>query len=129
MFNDKEIPKSAQIFGWILVLAGSFFAYVYMFQPALSFPNIILDTASAKFGLWSTGVRILGSVIGIVIALRLNSSALLALMLITRVFIELGDVLVGFAVYKAPNINTFTLCALAAIEFYFVLKLYRGIRK
>jgi hypothetical protein len=128
MLIDKNIPNSARIFGWILIAAGTFFAYVYMFKPSLSFPEIILDTQSAKFGLWSTGVRIISSVIGIYIALRLNSALLLAIMLATRIVIEIGDVLVGFAVYKVPNINTLTLLILASIEIYFLLKLYKHLK-
>jgi hypothetical protein len=107
-----EIPKPAKIFGWILVIAGCFFAYVYMVSP----------------GLYSTGVRILGSVLGIVLALVLNSSALLALMLATRVFIELGDVIVGLVINNGvPDTNTATLTILAAVEIFFIVLLARHI--
>ena len=123
------IPRSATIFGWILVIAGSFFAYVYMFNPSLSFPGVTIGTYSEQFGLYSTGVRILGSVLGIVIALLLNSAALLALMLATRVFIEFGDVIVGLVINNgAVDANTFTLTALAGIELFFVIKLVRTLR-
>jgi hypothetical protein len=123
-----EVPRSARFFGWFLVLAGTFFAYVYMFTPSTFFPGVELDTFSAKFGLYSTGVRILGSVLGIIIALALNSAALLALMLATRAFIELGDVIVGLVVNGAPDTNTVTLVALAAVEIYFTIKLAKHVR-
>lgn len=123
------IPRSAKIFGWILVLAGTFFAYVYMVMPGNFFPGVVIETFSEKFGLYSTGVRILGSVIGIIIALLLNSAALLALMLATRIFIELGDVIVGFAVNGGPDANTVSLSVLAALEIYFLVKLVKSVRR
>lgn len=120
------VPSSAKLFGWVLVAAGSFFAYVYMFNPGTFFTGVSLENYSAQFGLYSTGVRILGSVLGIVIALILNSAALLALMLATRVFIELGDVVVGLVVNQgSPDANTFTLIALAVVELYFLTMLVR----
>lgn len=122
------IPMPAKIFGWLLVLAGMFFAYVYMATPGSFFSGIVIETLSEKFGLYSTGVRILGSVLGIAIALVLNSAALLALMLATRAFIELGDVLVGLTVNGTPDANTVTLTLLAAVEIYFVLKLSKLVR-
>ena len=123
------IPKPATIFGWLLVLAGSLFAYVYMFNPGLSFPGVTIGTYSEQFGLYSTGVRILGSVLGITIALLLNSAMLLALMLTTRVFIELGDVVVGLVInHGAMDANTFTLTALAAIEVFFIIQLTRAFK-
>ena len=122
------IPQSAKVFGWVLVLAGTFFAYIYMVMPGSFFQGIVLETLSEKFGLYSTGVRILGSVLGIIIALVLNSAALLALMLATRAFIELGDVVVGLVVNGAPDANTLTLTILAAVEIYFVFKLSKLVR-
>lgn len=122
------IPISAKIFGWILVLAGTFFAYVYMVMPGSFFPGVVIETFSEKFGLYSTGVRILGSVIGIVIALLLSSAALLAIMLATRIFIELGDVAVGLVLNGGPDANTVTLTILAGLEIYFLLKLIRAVR-
>lgn len=125
MKASLPIPISARIFGWLLVAAGLFFAYVFAFHPTLSFPGIAADGVSAKFGLYSTSVRVLGSVLGILIALIVNNRHFLALMLATRAFIELGDVLVGFNIYGEPNANTFILSALAAVELYFVFKLSR----
>ncbi len=125
-----EIPVSAKIFGWILVFAGLFFAYVYMAVPGSFFPGVTISTFSEEFGLYSTGVRVLGSVLGIVIALVLNSAALLALMLATRIFIELGDVVTGLVVNNgSPDTNTLTLLILALIELYFLIKLIRLLLK
>ena len=124
------ISKSANIFGYFMVIAGLFFAYVYMFNPGLTFPGIEISTVSEKFGLYSTGVRVIGSVIGILVALLLDSAALLALMLVTRVVIELGDVIVGMAIHGgAADANTFTLTILAAVEVYFIVKLAKSLPK
>jgi hypothetical protein len=118
------IPLSAKIFGWLLVAAGLFFAYVFTATPGSFFPGVTIGTYSEQFGLYSTGVRILGSVLGLVIALLLNSAALLALMLATRVFIELGDVIVGLVINNgAPDANTVILTLFAAVEAYFVYRL------
>jgi hypothetical protein len=125
----EPIPTRAKVFGWILVLAGCFFAYVYMVTPGAFFPGVTVETFSEKFGLYSTGVRILGSVLGILVALLLNSAALLALMLLTRIFIELGDVTVGLILNGAPDTNTWTLLALAAVETYMLVYLVARIRR
>lgn len=123
---QPAIPGSAKIFGWLLVFAGCFFAYVYMFNPGAFFPGVTIGTYSEKFGLYSTGVRILGAVLGLIIALTLNSARLLALMLATRIFIELGDVILGLVINGGrPDANTFTLLGLAAVEGYFLVRLMR----
>ena len=126
---ETRIPQRAKIFGWILVLAGSFFAYVYMVMPGAFFPGVTITTFSEKFGLYSTGVRILGSVLGILVALLLNRAALLALMLLTRIFIELGDVTIGLVLNGAPDTNTVTLLALAAVEIYMLVFLVNAMRR
>lgn len=123
------IPIPARIFGWLLSAAGCFFAYVYMVTPGSFFPGVEIGTYSEQFGLYSTGVRILGSVAGLVIALALSSAALLALMLATRVVIELGDVALGLAINGGPDMNTLTLGLLAAVELYFVAMLVRVLKK
>lgn len=123
------IPRAARIFGWLLALAGAFFAYVYMVAPGGFFPGVSIGSYSEQFGLYSTGIRILGSVLGLVIALLLDSAALLALMLATRVFIELGDVAVGLTInHGVPDANTFILPALAGVEIFFLVLLLRRIK-
>lgn len=120
------IPTKARIFGWILVLAGSFFAAVYMVTPGTFFPGVSISSYSEQFGLYSTGVRILAAVLGIVIALILNRAALLALMLATRIFTEMGDVVVGLVVNTgSPDANTWLLTGLAVVEAYFLVGLVR----
>jgi len=123
------IPTRAKVFGWLLVLAGCFFAYVYAVTPGTFFPGVTVETFSERFGLYSTAVRILGSVLGILVALLLNSAALLALMLLTRIFIELGDVATGLVLNGGPDANTLTLGLLAAAELYMLLFLITRFRR
>jgi hypothetical protein len=123
------IPLPAKVFGWILVAAGCFFAYIFMVTPGAFFPGVTLATFSEQFGLYSTGVRVLGSVFGLIIALWLNSAALLALMLATRIFIEVGDVTVGLILNQGPDANTYSLLAVAAVELIVLLSLLRVLQR
>lgn len=129
MSLSTPIPARAKAFGWLLVLAGCVFAYVYMATPGSVFPGVSVESFSERFGLYSTGVRILGSVLGILVALLLNNAALLALMLLTRIFIKLGDLCIGLILSGAPDANTVTLLALAAVETYMLLFLLAHIRR
>lgn len=36
--SSPGIPRSVQVFTWALSCAGLFFAYVFAFNPGLSFP-------------------------------------------------------------------------------------------
>jgi hypothetical protein len=123
-----RIPFSAKIFGWLLVIVGFYFSYVFTQDPGSFFPGVVIETYSEKFGLfglYSTGARVLGSVAGLVIALWLDSAALLALMLATRIFIEMGDILVGLILNQAPDANTYALTVTAGIETIFLVILLR----
>ncbi|MBN8588554.1 MAG: hypothetical protein J0L94_09555 [Rhodothermia bacterium] len=120
------IPIPVKIFTWMLIVAGSFFFYVYTFNPSLSFPSATLDTYSAKMGFASTGVRILGSVLALLISVIANNPRWLFITLISRVFIELGDVVVGLLL-DGVTANTFALCVLAVAEIWAVLKLWHVI--
>lgn len=121
------IPMPVKIFTWILICAGSFFFYVYTFNPVISFPNAALDNYSAKMGFASTGVRILGSVLALVISVLANSPRWLFITLISRVFIELGDVVVGL-ILDGVTANTFSLTVLAGLEIWAVLGLWKVIK-
>jgi hypothetical protein len=124
MALQPGIPTYARVFGWILAIAGVFFAYVYTINPSGFFPGVSITSYSEHFGLYSTGVRILGAVLGILVALILDSAALFAAVLVTRIFIELGDVVVGLVInHGTPDTNTATLLGLAAIEVFFAVKL------
>lgn len=121
------IPTPVRIFAWILICAGCFFFYVYTFNPAISFPNASLDTYSAKMGFASTGVRILGSVLALLISVIANNPRWLFITLISRIFIELGDVAVGLLL-DGVNANTFSLIVLAGVELWAVLRLWKAIK-
>lgn len=121
------VPTSIKIFTWILICAGIFFFYVYTFSPNISFPNANLETYSAKMGFASTGVRILGSVLALVISVIYNKPSWLFITLISRVFIELGDVVVGLTL-DGVTANTYALLVLAAAEIWAVLQLWKVIK-
>ena len=121
------IPTPVRIFTWLLICAGSFFFYVYTFNPVISFPNANLETYSAKIGFASTGVRILGSVLALLISVLANNPRWLFITLISRVFIELGDVVVGLFL-DGVTANTFALLVLASVEIWAVLRLWKVIK-
>jgi hypothetical protein len=125
--SNVGIPTSVKIFTWILIGAGTFFFYVYAFAPSISFPNANLDTYSAKLGFESTGVRILGSVLALLISVVMNNPRWLFITLISRIFIELGDVVVGFQL-DGITANTGALIVLAAAEIWAVLQLWNVIK-
>lgn len=118
----QNIPTSVKIFTWILICAGIFFFYVYSFNPSISFPNSNLNSYSSKLGFESTGVRILGSVLALLISVVYNNPKWLFITLISRIFIELGDVVVGYQL-DGFTTNTIALWVLAAAEIWAVLKL------
>lgn len=121
------IPTPVKIFTWILICAGCFFFYVYTFNPVISFPNASLDTYSAKMGFASTGVRILGSVLALLISVLAKNPRWLFITLISRIFIELGDVVVGL-ILDGVTANTFALVVLAGAEIWAVLRLWKVIK-
>lgn len=120
--KTQNIPTSVKIFTWILILAGSFFFYVYTFHPSISFPNANLDTYSAKLGFGSAGVRILGSVLALFISVVANKPKWLFITLISRVFIELGDLVLGL-ILDSFTPNVIALLVLASAEIWAVWKL------
>ena len=125
--TSMGVPTPVKIFTWVLIAAGIFFFYVYTFAPSISFPNANLDTYSAKMGFASTGVRILGSVAALLISVLANNPRWLFITLISRVFIELGDVVVGLQL-DGVTANTGALLVLAAAEIWAVLQLWKVIK-
>lgn len=121
------IPTPVKIFAWILICAGCFFFYVYTFNPVISFPNASLDSYSAQMGFASTGVRILGSVLALLISVLAKNPRWLFITLISRIFIELGDVVVGL-ILDGVTANTFSLIVLASAEIWAVLRLWKVIK-
>ena len=121
------IPTSVKIFTWILICAGCFFFYVYTFNPVISFPKASLDTYSAKMGFASTGVRILGSVLALIISVFAKNPLWLFITLISRIFIELGDVVVGL-ILDGATANTFALIVLSSAEIWALLTLWKVIK-
>ena len=125
--RNPGIPRPVAIFTWILIGAGCFFFYVYTFQPTLSFPRASLDSYSAKMGFASAGVRILGSVLALFISAWANDARWLFITLVSRVFIELGDTVVGLLL-DGVTANTGALLVLAAVELWAVRRLWMVIK-
>jgi hypothetical protein len=121
------IPTPVKIFSWILICAGSFFFYAYTFHPGISFPNANLDTYSAKMGFASAGVRILGSVLALLISVLANDPRWLFITLISRICIELGDVVAGL-ILDGATVNTISFLILASLEIWAVLRLWKVIK-
>jgi hypothetical protein len=122
------IPTAVKVLTILLIFAGLFFAYVFTFNPGLAFPGATITDYSSQLGFMSTGVRVIGSVVGLAIALALNSPRLLLLMLITRLVIEVGDILVGFSTGGTIS-NAIMIGVIALLELLAVLKLWQVIRQ
>ena len=78
-------------------------------------------------GFESTGVRILGSVVALLISVLANNPRWLFITLISRLFIELGDVVVGLQL-DGVTANTGALIVLAGAEIWAVLQLWKVIK-
>lgn len=122
--SHQSIPLSIKIFSWILILAGIFFFYVFTFNPGLSFPGASITDYSSQLGFSSTGVRVLGSVIALLISVIFNKPQWLFITLISRLVIETGDIIVN-VVTHGTIINTMLIGLIAVLEFWAVIKLYR----
>ncbi len=121
----EGIPQPVRIFTWLLVCAGLFFAYVFTFNPGLSFPGARITDYSSQLGFASTGVRVLGSVAALLISLIFNKPQWLLITLVSRLFIEVGDILVGLAI-GGTLINTVMIGMLAMLELWAVLRLLKS---
>lgn len=121
------IPTPVKIFTWLLILAGTFFFYVYTFNPALSFPNANLDTYSAQMGFGSTGVRIIGGVLLLLICVLANKPNWLFATLLGRIFVELGDTILGL-ILDGFTPNTIALLVLASLEIWATYTLWKVIK-
>ena len=126
--NNASIPGIVRAFTVVLISAGLFFAYVFMFQPGLTFPGATISDYSSQLGFYSTSVRILGSVVGLIVALALNSPRLLALMLVTRLVIEVGDIVVGVVTGGTVS-NNILVAVIAVLELLAILKLLQVIKR
>ena len=122
--HSVGIPAAVKLFTCVLICAGLFFFYVYTFNPGISFPKASLNTYSAKMGFASTGVRILGSVLALIISVVANNPRWLFITLVSRIFIEMGDVATGL-ILDGLTVNTFSLIVLAALEGWAISKLWK----
>jgi hypothetical protein len=118
------IPRPVQIFTWLLICAGLFFAYVFTFDPGLSFPGAKITDYSSQLGFASTGVRVLGSVAALLISVILNKPQWLLITLISRLVIELGDIVVGI-VTGGTLTNNVMIGIIALLELWAIGKLIK----
>lgn len=125
--NNIGIPTPVKIFTWILICAGLFFVYVFTFNPGLSFPGASITDYSSKLGFASTGVRVLGSVVALLISVVYNKPEWLLITLISRLVIEVGDVIVGFAIGGTIT-NTIMIGFIACLELWAILQLIKVTR-
>lgn len=123
----QRIPLSVKIFSWILIVAGIFFFYVFTFNPGLSFPGASITDYSSQLGFSSTGVRVLGSVVALLISVIFNKPQWLFITLISRLVIETGDIIVNLVTH-GTMINTILIGVIAILELWAVVKLYRIIK-
>lgn len=120
--NAAGIPQAVKIFTWVLICAGLFFAYVSTFNPGLSFPGAKITDYSSQLGFASTGVRVLGSVAALLVSVICNKPQWLLITLISRLVIEVGDIIVGFAT-GGTMVNNIMISIIAALELWAILKL------
>ena len=120
--NTDGIPLAVRIFTWLLICAGFFFAYVYTFNPGLSFPGAKITDYSSQLGFASTGVRVLGSVVALLISVIFNKPQWLFITLVSRVVIEMGDVAVGIAT-GGTMLNNIMIGIIAALELWAIMQL------
>ncbi len=116
------IPLIVKIFTWVLICAGLFFAYVYTFNPGLSFPGAKITDYSSQFAFASTGVRVLGSVAALLISVIYNKPQWLLITLISRLVIEVGDIVVGIAT-GGTILNNVMIGVIALLELWAITQL------
>lgn len=119
------IPPSVRAFTWLLIAAGLFFAYVFTFNPGLSFPGAKITDYSSQLGFASTGVRVLGSVVALLISVLYNKPQWLLITLISRLVIEVGDIAVGLLT-GGTLMNNVMIGAIALCELWAISKLAKA---
>lgn len=127
MEQKIDIPLSVKIFTIVLICAGVFFGYVYTFNPGLTFPWTSITDYSTQFGFWSAGVRVFGWVFALVVCLILNNPHFLLITMFSRIFVELGDVILGLSLGWEVK-NAIPLLILASFETWAVIRLSRVVK-
>ena len=125
--SHNGIPKSVKVFTWVLICAGLFFAYVFTFNPGLSFPGASITDYSSQLGFASTGVRVLGSVVALLISVVYNKPQWLLITLISRLVIEVGDIVVGLLT-GGTLANNLMIGLIALLELWAILTLLKSER-
>lgn len=118
------IPPPVKVFTWALIGAGLFFAYVFTFNPGLSFPGAKITDYSSQLGFASTGVRVLGSVVALLLSVVYDKPQWLLITLVSRLVIEVGDIVVGIAT-GGTMVNNVMIGVIAALELWAIVQLAR----
>lgn len=121
----QTIPFAVKIFTWVLICAGLFFVYVFTFNPGLAFPGASITDYSSQLGFASTGVRVLGSVVALLISVIYNKPQWLLITLVSRLVIEVGDIVVGVAT-GGTMANNIMIGILALCELWAISKLIKA---
>lgn len=121
------IPLSVKVFTIILISAGLFFGYVYTFNPSLTFPGTAITDYSSQFGFGSAGVRVFGWVFALIVCLLLNNPRFLLITMFSRVFVELGDVILWLSLWWEIK-NAIPLIVLASFEIWAVIRLSKVVK-
>ena len=124
---SETIPPSVKVFTWVLIATGLFFAYVYTFNPGLVFPGAQISDYSSTLGFASTGVRVLGSVAALLISVLFNRPQWLLITLVSRLFIETGDIVVGL-VTGGTVMNNVMIGIVATMELWAIVTLVKASR-
>jgi hypothetical protein len=125
--SEPGIPTPVKLFTWLLICAGLFFAYVFTFNPGLSFPGAAITDYSSQLGFASTGVRVLGSVAALLLSVLYNRPQWLFITLVSRVVIEVGDVIVGLTTGGTIT-NNLMIGVIAALEIWAISQLLKVTR-
>lgn len=125
--SEPGIPTPVKLFTWLLICAGLFFAYVFTFNPGLSFPGAAITDYSSQLGFASTGVRVLGSVAALLLSVLYNRLQWLFITLVSRVVIEVGDVIVGLTTGGTIT-NNLMIGVIAALEIWAISQLLKVTR-
>lgn len=126
--SELGIPTPVKLFTWLLICAGLFFAYVFTFNPGLSFPGAAITDYSSQLGFASTGVRVLGSVVALLLSVIYNRPQWLLITLISRVVIEVGDIVVGLTTGGTMT-NTIMIGVIAALEIWAIGQLLKVVNR
>lgn len=121
--NPVGIPQPVKIFTWVLIAAGLFIAYVFAFNPGLVIPGAVITAFSSQLG-FAAGVRVFGSVVALLASVIYNKPQWLLVTLISRLAIELGDIVVSIAT-GGSLMSQISIAVIALFELWAIWRLVK----